>query len=189
MHCILPNTEVVIMEAQVRHQQYILFYSGILVLIFDIWYALKIIISYSLHPTDWSLEVEQTLFARDFPDLVNIYGNLVVGFALLIGILFRIYLCLSAMQEAAGKKKTFIYLIFAFIVFCVNVVMGTSTAVRLLNGTLDPSELILPEQSATIVFIEVTANIALFLLISSGVRIRILRKKLEKQKPEVNFGE
>ena len=106
------------MEAQVRHQQYILFYSGIQVLIFDIWYTLKIIISNSLHPTDWSLEVEQTLFARDFPDLVNIYGNLVVGFALLIGILFRIYLCLSAMQEAAGKKKTFIYLIFAFIVFC-----------------------------------------------------------------------
>jgi hypothetical protein len=67
--------------------------------------------------------------------------------------------------------------------------MGTSTAIRLSNGTLDPSELILPEQSATIVFIEVTANIALFLLISSGVRIRILRKKLEKQKPEVNFGE
>ena len=177
------------MEAQVRHQQYILFYSGILVLIFDIWYALKIIISYSLHPTDWSLEVEQTLFARDFPDLVNIYGNLVVGFALLIGILFRIYLCLSAMQEAAGKKKTFIYLIFAFIVFCVNVVMGTSTAVRLLSGTLDPSAYLLSEQTVTSTIIELTSNIALLLLVFSGIRVRLLRKKLEKQKAEVNFGE
>ena len=59
----------------------------------------------------------------------------------------------------------------------------------LLEGTVDPSAYLLSEQTVTSTIIELTSNIALLLLVFSGVRVRILRKKLEKQKPEVNFGE
>ena len=91
------------------------------------------------------------------------------------------------MQPA--KKKMFIYLFVAAFLFLMNVNANIHFIKDLLEGTVDPSAYLLSEQTVTSTIIELTSNIALLLLVFSGVRVRLLRKKLEKQKAEVNFGE
>ena len=177
------------MEAQLRHQQYILFYSGIAVLVFGMWSVTKLVIHMVIHPVDWAAEVEQTLLVRTHPHLINVMTNIFVISGFIISILVRLYLCRSAMKDAAGKKKMFIYLFVAAFLFLMNVNANIHFIKDLLEGTVDPSAYLLSEQTVTSTIIELTSNIALLLLVFSGVRVRILRKKLEKQKPEVNFGE
>ena len=93
------------MEAQLRHQQYILFYSGIGVLVFGMWTVTKLVIHMVIQPVDWAKEVEQTLLVRTHPHLVNMMTNIFVISAFLISILVRLYICRSAMKDAAGKKR------------------------------------------------------------------------------------
>ncbi len=177
------------LEAKMRHQQYILFYSGLAVLAFGIWSTLKIVISLSVHPIDWSVLVDFSDIADIADDdlkILNLISNVMFVAVSSLSVFFRLYLCRSAMRDAVGRKKSIIYLIWATLLFHFDVTTTIGLLGRIIAGTNEALILTASEQTLTSTFIELTSHMALLLLVVSAVRLRWLRKKIQKQTPSPN---
>ncbi len=171
------------METELRHQQYIVFYSGLAVLAFGIWSAIKLFISLSIRPVQWVDYLQITDLEDEYRGIFNALTTIFVYIVLFIDSIFRLYICRSAIKESLGRKKRVTYLIIALLLFVVNILLSLDTLQEMLHGIYSSRGFFASEDTLTTVFIEITSHLSLLMLVISGIRIRILRRKIVRQKP------
>ena len=112
------------MEADIRHQQYTLFYSGMAVLFFGIWGILKLCIKFYHNPITIDPELldpgEDAQFALLL--LILLYVALIA-----IDSIIRLYIGLCAVSEGRGRWKHSVYLVITAVYLIVNILLSYST--------------------------------------------------------------
>lgn len=158
-------------EVKLRRYSTSLTISGYGVIAFGLWSIVKTILLSVMHPeVAGILPDEETGISRDvYIALMICIMVLLLGFDLGL----RIYIGLSARAEGNGKKKHITYLVFAAFLL-------TASLLSLLTGLdIDDYDSILDFLVSLLV--EITSMAAVLELIYSSVRVRLLRKKLERE--------
>ena len=170
------------MEAKIRHQQYILFYSGLAVAAFGLWGALKIGITLTVHPVNWMEIFTEQIEDLEVPEIVvDLVSYGVIAFIILLDVSLRLYIGRSAIRDSAGQKKRFTYIFITVFALLFNTYSTLETIYQMVTGVYADSFEILPEQTITTTIIDSTSNVAFILIIISAIRVWIYRKKLRKK--------
>ena len=160
------------MEARIRQNQDILKISGKALIILGLWTIVRLFLLRFLEPE--LLHHFLTTPDMEYTDPV-IYDILfsVVIIALVIDLVFRLFIGLSSISEGKGKKKTPVYIIFAILYALVCL----STDIYVI-ATIPDSQSKLSSISSLL--IDLTSCLALVAITVSSISIRVLRKKSEK---------
>ena len=143
--------------------------SGLAFIVFGVWSIVKIIMMITMSPIAEIAEIEG---AEELKGKIMLFLILAVLFFTGIEIIFRLFVGLSAMGEAKGKRKRIIYLIFAFIYLAyygVNVVYSIIYMMSLVSGSGFYSFISSLILDSTTVFM-------LIMIITSSIKLRKLRR-------------
>lgn len=149
---------------------------------------------------DFIKETADGSLDEDVLKAIYYIGLIVVGLIFLtiflLALLFQIYIGISACKEAIGKKKTVVYIIFAFILFAFYVLNSAGYAREIshmiyglnldamgINEMEGTAKLLLDlvdnalDEFASLLLSLTSAVIALELIVNS-IKVKVLRKKL-----------
>jgi hypothetical protein len=155
------------MDAKIRQYQHNLIYSGAATILFGVWGIVKACMILFLNESSYDL-VES---AQGLPiEVMYIIFGIVFFFLFGIAMLFRLYIGISAIQEGRGRKKRRIYVFITFLYLLVIAVMNGYMVY--LDRTLN---------DCITIFLDVTCNICMVVIVYSSWSLR----KLLKEKEEV----
>ncbi len=155
------------MDAKIRQYQHNLIYSGAATILFGVWGIVKACMILFLNESSYDL-VESV---QGLPiEVMYIIFGIVFFFLFGIAMLFRLYIGISAIQEGRGRKKRRIYVIITFLYLLVIAVMNGYMVY--LDRTLN---------DCITIFLDVTCNICMVVIVYSSWSLR----KLLKEKEEV----
>lgn len=161
------------MEAKIRREADTLFLSGVAVIAFGIWGAVKICITYFWAPKAW-MKVTDVDIDLLYMQIITVVIILVLCF---IDIFIRYSIGRPAMEESReiGQGKGNRYLIFAVIYVALDVVGFLSVFIAP-GGAGDVSQDIDTMDQLTNILIEASSCYALLQLIVSSLKLRRLRR-------------
>lgn len=145
--------------------------AGRAIIIFGLWQSLQVIILFILNYDTIASEVMEGVDA-DVSSINTIYVALVIAIILVVGFPFlvNLYMGLSAMGEAKGKKKTPVYLVICALSFIF------SLSSIFLSNKDNYIELVIAS-----LIVDITFCIACIDVIYSSIRLRKYRKIKEKE--------
>ena len=149
------------MEQKRRKYQNILGISGLATIVFGIWSIVKSILLTALNSFQGSGDTVEI----DKSDLLPLFG--IVLLYVLIDLLLRIYVGVSARRESKGKKKSILYLIIAGI-------LGIITFANIIYTFLQISSLETVDIFVSVI-IEMISLFALVETIIYGIRLKLLK--------------
>lgn len=164
-----------------RHQQYILFYSGIAILAFGLWAAVKLVLNLTVHPFPWNDAKGLAQYTDNDKLLIALLTYGIIALFLMLTLLNRAYICRCAMQEAVGKKSHYLYLLLTIFLFLINFLSAYSAMLKYMTGDYSSNQYLISEQGITTTFIEFTGELSLVLTVISAIRLKWLRRKLKQQ--------
>ncbi|MDO4804883.1 MAG: hypothetical protein Q4A32_08700 [Lachnospiraceae bacterium] len=173
------------MEAKFRHQQYILFYSGLAVILFGVWGVIKVIASQLIAPINWTAVITNTnpnADAEAVSIFFNIVGYSILGIVCLFEILSRLFIGLSAIRESRGHKRNVFYLVFTVLYFVLNFYSGVSSLIQMAKGSYDYNIDPISHESIITVIIDLTSQLSLFLVFTASCQARWLRQAIRKKR-------
>ena len=152
-----------------RKYQHTLHICGMMVIIFGLWSVAKTVLCLV-----FSDQVREVLFG-EYPDLIQ-RVILYIIMAVFVGIdfLIRLYVGMSAMAEAGGRKKRFFYIIVAFIIFVLSVI---SFCTVVYSSIYDESYYLSKLDVIISGVVELTCAYNLFELLYNSIRLRRLKKE------------
>ena len=157
------------MEKKLRKNQNILAISGLAVIAFGLWSILKTVVSILLIKGD---DGKSLLSDPEGLKILSVV-LIAVGIVMLIEFGLRVYIGLSARAESHGKKKTVLYLI---LVIPLIIYSGFGVAGLFRTGF---TEDIL--NTIVSILVELTSLFALVELFIRGIRVKQLKKQIEKE--------
>lgn len=149
------------MEQKRRKYQNILGISGLATIVFGIWSIVKSILLTALNSFQGSGDTVEI----DKSDLLPLFG--IVLLYVLIDLLLRFYVGVSARRESKGKKKSILYLIIAGI-------LGIITFANIIYTFLQISSLETVDIFVSVI-IEMISLFALVETIIYGIRLKLLK--------------
>lgn len=168
------------MEAKIRKNQSHLICSGAAVIAFGLWSIIRISLMRFMDPVSleefWKIPDE--LSREKYYFLV--FTILLV--LLVIDLLLRLYIGLSAIREGKGKRKRIVYVIVAFLYGLVSVVSDPEYFIETAG-----SEITLTGVAMTVV--DLTSCIALFEITVSSIRLRRLLKSTDGKQTEAGHAD
>lgn len=171
------------MEADIRHQQYTLFYSGMAVLFFGIWGILKLCIKFYHNPITIDPELldpgEDAQFALLL--LILLYVALIA-----IDSIIRLYIGLCAVSEGRGRWKHSVYLVITAVYLIVNILLSYSTLVDIFDWDMFVNDPHFFEETLTTTIIDLSCNLTFVLILIASVKLRYLAKKSRDLNAESN---
>lgn len=162
------------MQASLRKNQNTLYILGASVVIFGIWTIIKFFLSYYLGEGPLA-EILHTTSQDSGLSETAIYLGMMVF--LLLDLLLRLFVGLSAMAEGQGRKKGRLYVVFAWIMTVFGALSVVLALAGIFMGDWISSESESLSDSIISLIIEFTAFIIILDLSFSAVRV----KKLQKQ--------
>lgn len=163
------------MERQLRRNRNILGISGTAVLLFAVWSVIKVFMYGYLNRNE-PVGEELSFLDEYLQDETVVIAFFIIFFGLLVlDIILRVVVCLSARAESRGKKKGYGYLVVTVILLAFSV-WG-------LFSTLRESFLVDPVDTVISLLLEGSAVFALAEVFLSSVRIKRLTKKLSSAQP------
>ena len=145
--------------------------AGRAIIIFGLWSSLRVLILYFLNQESLLTLVYEALKEEGL-DNSYIYPLLIILAIVLVGIpfLINLYMGLSAMGEAKGKKKTPVYLVICVLSFIVSLV---SIFMSDLSDYL--------ELAIAALIVDITFCIACIDVVYSAIRLRRCKKQAKKE--------
>lgn len=153
------------MEVEIRRRRQTLYYSGRAFILFGVWSMIKIFFHLYLNPID-GVEIAEAEML-DYKYLVHLIFWLAIGIVLLGDFVIRLYIGLSAMGEAKGKKKRILYLLFALLYMILTVYSYYPSSYDADNYSVE---------IVTAIFLDATSSIALIAIIINSWKLRRLGK-------------
>ena len=149
--------------------------AGRAIIIFGLWSSLRVLILYFLNQESFLTLVYEALkeaLKEEGLDNSYIYPLLIVLAIVLVGIpfLINLYMGLSAMGEAKGKKKTPVYLVICVLSFIVSLV---SIFMSDLSDYL--------ELAIAALIVDITFCIACIDVVYSAIRLRRCKRQAKKE--------
>lgn len=172
------------LQVKYRRMMYNMTISGIAVIGFGAWSLLRMVMYFVFHHVDFVGMVDRQLAdeldALGFHShgIVNVVVLLIFMSFLVLDLILRCYIGRSAITDAAAKKKkTVVYIIFAFVMGAI-LISGCVTQVGATYFSEKLSERVVYELTTSAV-IDFTSGFAFLELAVSSVAARIYRKKLK----------
>lgn len=157
-------------EVKLRRFENLLVLSGSGVIIFGLWSCVKAVLG-MIFKTDDIVEA----FGGDvFVRFLVIFIYIVIGIFLLIDLGLRVFIGLSARREGLGKKKSFVYVIFAILLTIASSYSTVDTIISEFQSTETLLEMLVT------VFVEITSLIVMIEMIVSAFVVKKLRKELKE---------
>lgn len=157
-------------EIRLRRNQDTLIIVGTGVIIFELWSLLKAVFTLLLRAGDLyeMIMEESSLEAR-----IVVVGIIVV--VLLIDLILRLFVGMSAIAVGRGKKSRFVFVAAALILAFLSAWVVTAQVIGFVKG----EDLSLTSQVSAVV--ELTSLVTLTQLINSAMAIRGIRREIMKQ--------
>lgn len=149
-------------EVKLRRYQNLLTVSGLGVIVFGLWSVIKTLLVLFMQ--------EDTL--DDIPDstVIRVIFFAILGVVLLVDLLLRLFVGLSARAEGFGKKKSVVYIIFAFLLAIVSLV-----SVVMIFFDMDETSI---DELIVSVIVEGTSLIVVIELLVAAFNVKKLKKEL-----------
>lgn len=170
------------MEAKLRHQQFILSYSGGAVILFGVWGIVKIITNLILYPVDWSDVVGSEQVLEFSPIVYNITLCIMFAVFSLAVILIRLYVGLSAIKEGKGLTAGYFYLFVTALLFIANTLSSIIILYRMFKGEYVNDSGTYIKQTIPSVIIELSSQMAFLMVFVASCRARQLKKRIRMSK-------
>lgn len=164
-----------LMEKELRKQRHLLVEAGTGVVLFAIWSIARVNLFFGFSPlTINDLKEAAEKFDIDVKFFVIFMLTITVAI-LLWQLSIRLYIGLSASAEGKGKSRGYAYLVLAAVLLVMDIQIGWHTFVeeRILAGEEMSMNLF------TSISLEVASLCVLLELLISGIRVKILRKKMK----------
>ena len=159
---------------QLRRCRIQLAISGIAVIAFAVWGAIKVILLMALNIS--SVLQDAGIDELSVIDGIIILSSLLVSIAVLSAI--HIFVGLSARSQARGKKKAPVYIAFAIVMALYLAAEVCSSVVGLVAPALTGAETISVDTLLASILFDLGELVAFVDVIVSGVRVRRLTKRL-----------
>lgn len=164
-----------LMEKELRKRQILLAEAGIGVILFAVWNVVKVNLYLGL--SELPVQLLHEAAVRDGIDekMLLTFMIIIIAGILIWQLSIRLYIGMSANAEGRGKKKGYAYLVWAAILLVTDLQMIWQTfgVDQLLAG-----EKITVDQ-ITSFCLEAASIYVLLQLLFSGIRVKILRKKMK----------
>ncbi len=173
------------MERELRRNQNLLYCVGTGVIMFGLWSVIKGIMTIFLQKDELIVMLE-TVKASLTPDqadyFVSTFTLVCIIIGIIIGVLLLMHICvgLSARKEGMGRRKKdrVGYLVVAFILLVLSVALVVPEIPALFKGVDD-----LLDEIVTVI-VDVTSIVVILELIVTGIKVRILKRKLNEEEKE-----
>ena len=168
------------MEAKIRKNQSKLICSGAAVIAFGLWSIVRVFLMRFMDP----ISLEQFWDAPDNIPQEDFYFLIFVVLLvfLVIDLLLRLYIGLSAIREGKGKRKRIVYVVVAFLYGLLSAVSDPQYFIETAE-----SEITLTGVAMTVV--DLTSCIAMFEIVVSSVRLRRLQKSTDGELTEAGHAD
>ena len=163
------------MEAEIRRHETTLIYSGYAVIAFGLWSIIRTVLMRLMDPA-----ALQRLFFDDASLSLEEYGTVlywILLVLLVLDLLYRTYLGMSAVREGQGQKKKWVYVVLAFL-YAEGCVVGDVRALISPPGGVYSLDLIV----GTVV--DLTSCVALLEIVWASVHLRLLKKKAAESRED-----
>lgn len=162
------------MEADIRHQQYTLFFSGLAVLFFGIWGILKLCVKFYHNPITIDSNLLDPGEDAQFALLLLILLYIAV---IAIDSVIRLYIGLCAVSEGRGRWKHSVYLVITAVYLIANILMSFSTLIDIFDWEMFIKDPKFFEETFTTILIDMTCNISFVLILIASIKMRYIVKK------------
>lgn len=181
------------MEAKLRHQQTILFYSGGATILFSFWSLVKHLFTLILNPPPWEQMFTQydlsgldgaasAMPGIDITKFIRGTGNSAMVFGLVVSMLVYVYLGISAIKDASGKKKRVTYIVISTLIL-IGALFSTALSIQsYMQGLYLFDNYAFYDERLTAIVIETFSQLSLLITIIAGCRTRWLRHKIAQAK-------
>ena len=153
-------------EVKMRRYQNLLTISGLGVIAFAVWSVMKTIMLFAMRK---ELLIDVLAASDDMTFKVTLISILVL--ILLVDFLVRLYVGLSARAEGFGKKKGYVYIIFAILLALTSLGAVVMTFFNISPGS-SVAELVVS------VIVEATSIVVVIELLVASFNVKKLRKEL-----------
>ena len=149
-------------EVKLRRYENLLTVSGLGVIVFGLWSVIKTLLVLFMQ--------EDTL--ADMPDstLIRVIFFTIIGLVLLVDLLLRLFVGLSARAEGFGKKKGVVYIVFAILLAIVSLI-----SVGMIFFDMDEESIV---EIIVSVIVEGTSLIVVIELLIAAFNVKKLKKEL-----------
>ena len=155
------------MERNLRKYQNNLYVAGFAVLVLAAWGWLKGVISISVMPVS---EFGADELGDNVANIIRILITAIIAVILLVAFLLRLYISRCASAEGKGKKKGYVYIVFAMIIAAVDIYSLIATWTLLRGFDIFTSVI-----SS---LLDIMSVVVLFDVIYSSIRVKKLTKAL-----------
>ena len=185
------------MDAKIRKQESMLSCSGLGVIIFGIWNIVRAMLMEYLDPSGFlnissmvdeinKSVAEEALAAGEIANISEAVPIATEGFLfsfiiifLVLDLIIRIYIGLSARSEGSGKlKKRPIYIVLGGLYLIMEVYRNTSAGYKVISGLVGVDDMFFT-------IVDLTTCIAMVLMVISAIKLR----QLLKQKNQLSTGQ
>ena len=158
------------MDAAYRKQQTNLFFSGMAVIAFGLWSAVKLVVFMTMYPE----QVMEMLNYEEIPGVsLTVVLVLVIVFIVFFSLLLHFYIGMSAIRDARGKKKRRLPYIIVSVLYIVTLIMSCGQSVVNMFHVSDDT------QWFSTYVIDMTSIMVLVIIIVSSGKMKKMRKLQE----------
>lgn len=164
------------LQAAIQKCKVNLIYSGLMIIIFQGWGMARIVLMKFIEPSEYSIVSNMIMGSESSseipPELVFLY--LLTTY--LIGFLVYSYFGIRAIQEGRGKKSGKYYIVFAAVLFLIDLISSIYS--------LMVPDAAHPYRSMINTIIQLLGDAGLLIMVISAVKLKILEKKAKKDRGE-----
>lgn len=159
------------METQLKKYLNTLMITSIGVISFSLWSAIKSVM-YLVSSADMFHELAEEIVLEELPsEVVLKFFYFIVAFVLISEVLIRLFVCMSAIREAKGKKTGYGYVIVGIYLFVSSLILFIQNALTFYNATTSIFDTIIS------IVIEITSVYTLGELLFAAIMIKMLKRK------------